>query len=186
MYAVGRILSSTIFAVSVFGGIIVALMMVHIFVDVSGRYLFGSPLPATISVVSHYYMVAVAFLPLAMCEKRDAHISVEVMMQLFPMPVQRHAYAWTWAYSAGIFMLLTYASWIDAERKRAIGTFVLELGYRVPVWPAYYLLPIGYALIAAVLVYKFLIYLSGARSGLDETYPWSAPDTADSAEPTRI
>ncbi|MFN4089672.1 MAG: TRAP transporter small permease [Alphaproteobacteria bacterium] len=186
MYALGRVLSAVIFAVSVFGGIVVAVMMVHIFVDVSGRYLFGNPLPATISIVSHYYMVAVAFLPLAMCEKRDAHISVEVMMQLFPAPVQRHTYAWTWLYSAGIFMLLTHVAWIDAERKRAIGTFVLELGYRVPVWPAYYLLPLGYSLIAAVLVYKFLIYVTGARSGLGETYPWSAPDPAHPAGHERI
>ena len=65
MQTLGRLLSYLINAVTVLAGLSVALMMVHITVDVISRYVFNYPLPGTITVVSNFYMVLVAFLPLA-------------------------------------------------------------------------------------------------------------------------
>jgi TRAP-type C4-dicarboxylate transport system permease small subunit len=39
------------------------LMMAHVTVDVTCRYLLNSPLEGTTEVVAAYYMVAVAYLP---------------------------------------------------------------------------------------------------------------------------
>ena len=44
-------------------------MMLHITADVVGKFVFNRPLPGTIPIVSQYYMVIAAFLPLAMVEK---------------------------------------------------------------------------------------------------------------------
>ncbi len=173
MQAIGRGLNAIIIVMTAFGGAAIMMMMMHISADVTGRYFFNKPLPATIAIVSNYYMVIAAFIPLALCQKRDAHISVEVMMQLFPQGVQRHAYKVAWLYSAAVFMLLTYTSWIQAETRRAAGSYIMELGFKVPIWPGYYLLPIGFGLVAMVLLYQFAIYVTGAKSGLEATDPWS-------------
>lgn len=173
MQAIGRVLNVIIFVLTAFGGAAIMMMMLHISADVTGRYFFNKPLPATIAIVSNYYMVIAAFIPLALCQKRDAHISVEVVMQVFPQRVQRHAYSWAWLYSAAVFMLMTYTSWLQAETKRAAGSYIMELGFKVPVWPGYYLLPIGFSIVTMVLLYQFVLYLTGAKSGLGETDPWS-------------
>ena len=36
------------------------------------------------------------------------------------------------------------------------------------IWPSYYLLPIGTGLMTAVLIYRWIIYITGAKSGLGE------------------
>ena len=41
------------------------LMMLHVSVDVTGRYLFNRPIDGTTEIVAAYYMVLVAYLPWA-------------------------------------------------------------------------------------------------------------------------
>lgn len=146
----------------------VALMMLHITVDVIGKYILNTPAPATISMVSHYYMVVVAFLPLAFAETRNAHITVEVLTELFPMRLQRHLYSWSYVLSALIYGLFTYRSWNEARTTHEIGAFIVEQGAKIVTWPSYYLLPIGAGLMTIVVLYRFLLYLTGAQSGLGE------------------
>lgn len=176
MRAIGKALSALIVGMTVFGGAAIMMMMIHIAADVTGRYFFNAPLPATIAIVSNYYMVVAAFIPLALAQKRDMHISVEVAMQVLPQNIQRHAYNLARIYSATIFLLLTYTSWIQAETKRAAGSYVMELGFKVPVWPGYYLLPIGFFVIFLVLVYQVTVYFTGGKSGLGDVDPWTSGD----------
>lgn len=177
MRLIGRVLSVVTDFLTIIAGVTLLVMMLHISAEVVSRFFFNRPLPATIAIVSDYYMVIAAFIPLALCQKRDAHISVEVVMQLFPQTVQRHAYRWAWLYSAAVFGLLTWTSWIQAETKRASGSYVMELGVKVPIWPGYYALPIGFGLITLVLVYQFVVYLTGSKSGLGDTDPWNKGDS---------
>ena len=64
-------------AIAILAGAGVLVMMVHICGDVVLRTLTGRPLPATVEIVSRYYMLIVAFLPLAWVERQDGMISVE-------------------------------------------------------------------------------------------------------------
>ena len=168
MFLFGRLLSGTINGAGIIGGFAIALMMIHIVADVIGRYVFSAPLPGTIAIVANYYMVIAAFLPLAFAEEKDAHISVEVITDLFPEVAQKHLAAWTSLVSLAVFLLLTVKSWEEAVVRHAMGTSVVQGGDRIPVWPASYLLPIGCGLMSAVLLYKFLVYLFRSRSGLDK------------------
>ena len=90
MTRISRFLSTCATCTSVLAGAAVALMMVQVTLDVAMRHLFGSPLPGTLTIVSYYYMVIAAFVPLALAEQRDAHISVEFVTDLMPKGVQRH------------------------------------------------------------------------------------------------
>lgn len=168
MTAFGRLLATLTGFVTAVGLAAVALMMLHITVDVVGKYLLNTPAPATISLVSHYYMVVVAFMPLAFAETRNAHITVEVLTELFPIRVQRHLYSWSYVLSALIYGLLTYRSWNEARTTHEIGAFIVEQGAKIVTWPSYYLLPLGAGLMTLVVVYRFGLYLTGAKSGLGE------------------
>ncbi len=50
------------------------LMMLHVSVDVAGRYLFNHPIEGTTEIVAAYYMVLVAYLPWAWLARDDRHI----------------------------------------------------------------------------------------------------------------
>jgi TRAP-type C4-dicarboxylate transport system permease small subunit len=158
---VDRLLERAIGLTSIIGSIAVGLMMVHITADVVGKFVFFSPVPATITMVSNYYMVVVAFLPLALAERRNSHISVEVLTELFPARVQHHINGLTYVLSGAVFSLLAYRGFTDAFKKQDMGSFIMEQGTKVLIWPGHYLLPIGAALMVLVLLFKFISYLSG-------------------------
>ena len=63
MTAIGRLLRRITDLTLVVGLIAVALMMFHITIDVVGKFGLDQPVPATIALVSNYYMVVIAFLP---------------------------------------------------------------------------------------------------------------------------
>lgn len=168
MYVLGRLLSHLVSLLAIVSSAAVALMMFHITLDVAMKYFFNMPLVGTLAIVSNYYMPAAIFLPLALCERSNGHIDVEVLTQLFSRPLQRWLAALAWLIAAGVFAILTYRTAIDALDKQAIGTFVIEQDTRIDVWPSYYLLPIGFGLVTAVLLYRFLVAVAGLRSGLGE------------------
>lgn len=167
MFQLGRLLSRVIDVLTVISGLAIALMMFHITIDVLARVLFKSPLPGTMSVVSYYYMAIAAFMPLAFAEQKSAHISVEVLTERLPPVVQKHLAGWLLLLSMAAFLALTVRTWGEAMTKWEIKASVVQGLDSIPVWPTYFFLPIGCALMFLVVLYKFLAYLSGAASGLD-------------------
>lgn len=169
MIAIGRLLAIGIKISTYVGLFAVALMMLHISIDVAGKFLLNEPIPATIALVSNYYMVVVAFMAMALAETRNGHITVEVLTELFPMRAQLHLYSWSYLISALVYSLLTVRTWEEAVRAQNTGTFIMEQSTKLLTWPSYYLLPIGCGLMTLVVIYRFLIYLTGGKSGLGET-----------------
>lgn len=168
MQFIGRILDRLITVTTWVGILAIILMMTHITLDVAGKFLFNKPLPATISLVSNYYMVVVAFLPLALVEQRNGHISVEVLTEFFPRNTQYHLFSWTYLVSATVFGLLAYKTWGEAMRTYNSGTFMIEQSVKIITWPSYFLLPIGTGMMTAVVIYRWVLYITGAKSGLNE------------------
>jgi TRAP-type C4-dicarboxylate transport system permease small subunit len=167
MQAFGKVLSRIIDLMTVISGLAIALMMVHIVLDVLLRNVFNYPLPGTITIVSYYYMAIAAFMPLAFAEQKSAHISVEVVTELMPKGVQRHLAGWMLLLSAVIFALLTVRSWEEAVVKYEVKASVVQGVDSLPIWPTYFVLPLGCLLMFLVVIYKFTVYLTGQVSGLD-------------------
>ena len=167
MYKLGRLLSRITDVTTIVGGLAIALMMVHITLDIVCRFIFNTPIPGTITIVSNYYMVIAAFVPLAFAEQKDAHISVEVFTERLPGFIQRHLAGWCLLLSAIVFGLLTVRNWQEAIVKMNIGASIVQGDTSIVIWPTYFFLPVGFGLMTIVLVYKFVAYLTGARSGLD-------------------
>ncbi|MEH6559843.1 MAG: TRAP transporter small permease [Marinobacter sp.] len=167
MYGTGRFLSMVTNLMTVIGGLAIALMMLHITLDIASRYLFNSPIPGTISIVSYYYMVIAVFIPLAFAEQKNAHISVEVVTARLPMWMQRNLERLSFLLSTTVFSLLTVRTWEEAEKKRSFGASVIQGSDAIPIWITYYVLPLGCGLMSLVVFYKLMSSCLGTKSGLD-------------------
>lgn len=145
----------------------VVLMMLHITVDVLLRWA-GYPIPATVTIVPHYYMLPIIFLPLALAERNDAHITVELFVQILRRRWQQMLAVLSWLVSAGVFGILFYQTLLDAFDKAAHGTFMMEVDWKIPIWASYFFLPVGFGLVIILLIYRVVITVTGLKSGLGE------------------
>lgn len=161
MHPIKRILDTATNITAIVAGTCVVLMMIHITIDVLCRAFLNLPLTGTITYVAHYYMVFLVCLPLAFVERLDAHISVDVVMGRLPERARNHIYGWTYPVTALIFGVSAYATWIEAMSKYRLRTFIMEKDFAISIWIGYFALPLGYALLCAYLLLKFLAYLTG-------------------------
>lgn len=137
------------------GAIGVVAMLLHVTAYVIMRHVMSAPVPATVEIVSRYYMVLIAFLPLAWAERRGDMISIEVFAHLTPQSVKPWVAALVSLVTSGTYVLLTYTTWLVALREFKTGSFVISLSVAIPVWPGYFILPVGFALAALVCLYRF-------------------------------
>lgn len=150
---IGRILAGASTVLAWIAGVALILMMLHIAADVVARYIFNAPLHGTVEIVSAYYMVAVVFLPLAMIERSNGHIVVELVTQHLPRRGQDVLIGIIALASALYFGAFTWRTWGDALNKYAVGESALGT-VQVTVWPTRFYLPIGCGLITIVLLHK--------------------------------
>ena len=142
-------------ALAAAGAAVLALvaMMVHVNLDVLGRVLSNTPLQGTIEIVSHWYMVAIAFLPLAYVERLDGHIDVELLSHLQSPRMCRINMALAKLVAAAFYGLLTYVSLDRALDKWAIGEYAMG-SIAFIIWPTRFFIPVGVGLLAIVLMIK--------------------------------
>lgn len=148
------------------GGAALLLMMLHITADVTARFFFNSPLHGTVEIVPTYYMVAAVFLPLAMIERLNAHIVVELVSQHLPKRAQEIQIALVALVSAAYFGAFTWQTWGDALQKFEVREMSLG-NVAVTVWPTRFYVPVGCGLITVLLIYKAVCLFRGDNSVLN-------------------
>lgn len=161
---------------AVIGMFSIAAMMFHITIDVICRAL-GYPLVGTVTIVSHYYMVMAAFASLALAERQQAHIGVEVFTELMPQRAQYHLASWLYIVSVLVFGHLAYRTFFNAVDKYQIGSFQIEGDMAILLWPSYAVLPVGFGLMMIAVAFRFIDYLTGRGDG--QRNPDPATPTAD-------
>ena len=182
MQAIGRVLNWISHGAALLGAVAVILMMFQIVLDVVMRNLFQAPVPMTTTVVAKWYMVACAFLPLAMSEIVNRHIAVEVVFSTLSKHRKRIVGGFACAVAFVVAAAIVRPFWFEAVKKFEAGSFIVENGRQLPVWPTYFFLPFGFALFAAVLLYRVIVLWTGAKSGLGETPIDADPEPDPAAE----
>ncbi|SEQ58929.1 TRAP transporter small permease subunit [Thalassovita taeanensis] len=138
-----------------FAGVALVLMMTQVTVDVVGKFLLNQPVPMTLELVSNYYMVAVVFLPLAAVELIDGNIKVDLIYTHLPRVMKRSLDLVAYLFATFLFWFLTTSTWNVAVKKYHVGEFIMG-SYSVPIWQSRFLVPIGCALVCALLILKLL------------------------------
>ena len=148
----------------------VILMMLHVCLDIVLRSVFAAPIPATVEVVSRYNMVLIAFLPLAWVEWKRGMISVELFTGLVSARAQRVSDVAVALFAALVYGVMAYTTWLVALDNHATGTFVLALNTQVPVWPSYFLPPLGFGLAALATLLRAVVRATGAADAAPDAH----------------
>ena len=128
---------------------LVGAMMVHVVIDVTLKLLINRPIPFTVEMVAHYYMVAVVFLPMPLVEFRNSGVSVDLFYRMMAAPARRSLMLLAYVGQVFFFGVLAYQSWLDALDAMKAGKFIYTEG-RLFIWPSGYFLPFGFFLAALV------------------------------------
>lgn len=171
MSRIGAIVGRVASGLTVVGGLCVALMMLHVAAEIALRAAFNMPLPGTITIVSNYYMVVVAFAPLALLEQTDRHISVDIVAEVLPQTLRRVTGVLVRVLTVVVMALIAYRTGEEAISKTAIGAAITQGTSVIPVWPSYYALPIGAGAMAIVALLRLIELALGIRTGLPESLP---------------
>jgi TRAP-type C4-dicarboxylate transport system permease small subunit len=150
-------------ALAFVGALAVVAMMLHITLDVVLRNLFRTSLNTAPEIVARYYMVGIAFLPLAWVEQRRDMISVE-LVDFAMTPLWRRISDLSVMLAAMvIYGLLAWATWPKAIKEAKAGALV-ELGtLKMPIWHSYFLPPVGFTLAAFACAVSLLVLLRPAH-----------------------
>lgn len=179
MRLIGRGLNLLSTGLAGLGALCIILMMLQVTADVALKNLFNYRLPFTQTLVTHWYMVGAAFLPLALTEILDRHISVEVMFQTLPPKVRRLLGGVVCLFAAAISGIMLTALWSEAVKKMHAGSFMTENGQDITTWGSYFFLPAGFALMLLVLLYRVLVLWTPLQSGMGEVQIDGPDETHD-------
>ncbi len=165
-------LSTFAFKISKFfalvGAVVVVAMMLFICVDVVLRNVFRFSFNMTTEVVARYFMVAIAFMPLAWLELRRQMISVELLDFVLKPNIRRAMDFVILLIAALVYGLLAYANWLKAFKEYNSGTLVELVSWKMPIWHSYFLVPIGLSLAVFACVVAALVVLTPNYQSLIE------------------
>ena len=131
-------------------GYLLFFMMLLITVDVTGRYVFSSPIPGTLEF-TEFLIVFVVFFSMAYVQLTKRHICVELVTQRLPRRVGDGLAVVVLLIAAVFFVLMCWQSWYSGlsalEYREASDGLV-----QIPVYPPKLAIPFGAALIAVQML----------------------------------
>lgn len=143
--------------VALIGAIALIFMLVHVAADVLLRNTLQTPIPATNEIVSRYYMVLIAFLPIAYVENTRSMVSVEVIEGMLGKALLKVSDLFVLMITVPVYACLTWVTFIAAIQNWEIGSFVDVQGIQIPIWPSYFLPAFGFLL---ALIISFIRVIS--------------------------
>lgn len=149
-----RIVEAAARALALVGGLGVLLLMTHVCLDVVLRALGGPPIPATVEIASRYYMVLIAFLPLAWVEHKNGMVSLTLFDDILPPPVLRLSEIAVAILVAATYAILAWITLQTALQNFQSGAFVIVLNSRLAIWPGYFLPPLAFGLAALMCLIR--------------------------------
>ncbi|WP_027855260.1 TRAP transporter small permease [Marinobacterium litorale] len=149
--------------VALLGALGILAMMVHITLDILLRSTIESSIPATQELVTRYYMVTLALLPLAWVERNRTMIFVEAFSGFYGPKGRLYMDCGVALFCAVIYGILTVATWEKAMEQYEIGSYVMSLNFPMPVWPTYLILPVAFGLSTLVTLARFPLLFAQNR-----------------------
>lgn len=128
----------------VIGFVAATLMMLHIVADVFMRSTFDIAVPATERIVTRYYMVALALLPLGWVEWSKSMIAVDAFSFMYGKLGDQIVSLLGTVLSAVIYGVLGSATWTQAMEQYKLGSYIMSLNLVIPLWPTYFIVPVAF------------------------------------------
>jgi TRAP-type C4-dicarboxylate transport system permease small subunit len=148
--------------------IAVFIMMCLTFADASGRYIFKLPIVGAVEFTQSYLMVATVFFSMGYAYQKGAFIRVTIFLDHLP---RRMKIVVTYVnYFVQVFSFLYGVALVIATTYQAIRIFstgmVICTTVQFPLWPAYFIIPIGLFLMSLLMLLDFFRQVKGRKSSL--------------------
>ena len=145
------------------GGVAMVLMTLHTLADITARYFFNAPLPGTLEIATHYYLVPITFLPLAAVELRREHVVVEAFTHLLPDRWNLWLDVIVRILCIAALAIFTWRTALEAMLKTEKSEFVSAIYFNLQIWPVRWVLPISLAAFALAMLSTLLNDLAANR-----------------------
>ena len=142
-------------------------IMLYVVSDVTGRYLFLSPLPGTVEITKSL-LVFVIFLSLASVLIKGNHIRVSIVLDRLSLQWQRRLEILALAVGFSLMFLMawrTLNSAIYSYEVRELGGTGGVAGFPVLLYPSKFALFIGCSLFGIQFLIQFLIHIFARQVG---------------------
>ncbi len=141
----------------------VAILMIHICISVTGRYLLNSPVPDDL-VISEFLMVFIVFLPLSSVQAAREHVFVTIFTEW--LPNRTKVLLETFGVFIGLFAfcVISFATYADFKHAWDYGSYVEGL-WELVEWPAKFAVFFGIALFTLRLAVDLVQSILGIVDG---------------------
>ncbi len=149
--AISLLEKGTFFLSALFMAITVCLIAV----DVTGRYLFNSPIRGSYEIIENYLMIFLVYFGLAYAYREGAHIRLTTLVDRLPGKAKTGV-----SYFVQLFSLLYVGLLlIGATRTNLVNKFTEKLdltrNLTLPLWPSYAVISLGFLLMILLIFVDF-------------------------------
>jgi len=161
-------------AATLAGAVLIALMLMTA-ADVAGRAIFNAPITGVFDL-THFAVLTMAYLGLALCGFRGDHIAIEIVYQKLGQRARRVLDGLTNLLGAVLFGLIAWQAVAQAVIVREIDEASQLLN--IPFFPFYWLLAAGAALFALVMLLRIVVPQQPAAGADGQTESSGKPESA--------
>ena len=136
-------------------------MTVLIFMQVVSRYVFGDSITWT-EEASRYMFIWLIFLSIGIGFRENKHISIDIILDLCPRPIQKIVKQITYLLVFGLSLMFVWEGYVLVLQMQIFGQTSANL--QLPMWVVYLALPIGF-LLATIRIIQASINLWLHHSG---------------------
>lgn len=121
---------------------VIVVLMLHMVVDVAGRFLFNKPIPGTLEIVTFWWMPIIVFLSLGWAQQRGEHITVTLLTERLSPAWRRFAESCGDVLSLVVVAILAWYTFEGALKGFEVGQSSIG-SVSVPIWPVKFIAAIG-------------------------------------------
>lgn len=146
-------------------GLVLAVMALHVIVDVSMRNLSNQSPPGTLDSITYLWMPAVSTLGLGLAQLRDEQIRVTLLVDQATESTRRWVIAAGDALTGLLVLWMTYLAYEAMVHALTIDETTI-LG--IPIWPARIIVFLAYVVFAASIAARIVREVIGNEPVLSE------------------
>ncbi|WP_296943735.1 TRAP transporter small permease [uncultured Massilia sp.] len=154
-------------------GLLILAIMLIVFADVIGRYLFNSPLRWAYDLINLYLMAGLFFLSLSFAHAAQAHVGVDIVVQKLSDTGRRYAECLACLVALPLFGLICRAgagrAWTNWENGDAMSGLIAW-----PTWVGAALMALGSGVLVLRLALRLVGNLASLATGTDVVAPPAA------------
>ncbi|MGB3833193.1 MAG: TRAP transporter small permease [Mesorhizobium sp.] len=148
----------------ILGCAFIFLLLTQLNVEIFSRAAFNYSIPLSVDLIIRYYMVGLSFIALPLVEMQKKMITAGILQALLPQKAIGMIGLVIDAVSLTVYIALTYYTLLFAWTHYEERSFIMSSTAKLVTWPSYFIIPIAFAVTAAIVLERLLATVRSHRS----------------------